>query len=569
MTKVTEESLETKGSIRRLLWGVLTDFVASSRLSERWSLSPNHLSFLLISYNLGTAPRFFQFRLLQDACEYRLSSYGNAHELSTEGDTRVLALDFTRMKRRGKTENLSEVLKSTETEPQWKESPLTDPFRRGTETKMEERGRAVEGIARRMYEELGAVGSDIQDLRQEPFSDSQYPEIFEQIIKRQDKFEGMLQTIINLMQEQRESKMRESAPGGPRPSQMTVGTNTTMKANDLQRFLVEGSGSAGREQGGHFQKIISAFPESGSLSQNLSAPQRSEGGSRSSKPSPAEETVSDKRNMGGNTGFLNFGDETISLESSNTNGRGKEKPPPQPPLRPKYVSTHTQVDVEGSDHSRADRTLYMTNTHFSTKSIAASKFDLRMEPGLKNLDHRVSNAGPRHAETRHQKNVNFEYSPPFQQDRFLVGRGTDGPRGGEYGGKGGSSYSDLAGVDGQSEEEGKEEERNKHRGKKGGIGEIGKVGEKGGKGFLQERRKDESGFGRMERGASASKSNEKNSLVDREAFIGMARDIKASEHNAGDNRSTFEIPRARGSYHKNDSDSEADDVKDISKKYQN
>ena len=89
------------------------------------------------------------------------------------------------------------------------------------------------------------------------------------------------------------------------------------------------------------------------------------------------------------------------------------------------------------------------------------------------------------------------------------------------------------------------------------------------KNFLEDRTMLQGKFGLPDNFSGGLRSQEKTSIADREAFKGMARDIKASEHNASENRSTFEILRARGSFHKNDSDSEAEDVKDITRKYQN
>ena len=67
-----------------MLWGLMTEFLVGDSYKPRLTLRQGQSSFLLIVYNTGKQTKYYNFKPINDSTEYRLISFGNAHEYNRD-----------------------------------------------------------------------------------------------------------------------------------------------------------------------------------------------------------------------------------------------------------------------------------------------------------------------------------------------------------------------------------------------------------------------------------------------------------------------------------------------------
>ena len=350
--------IEEDENCRSLLWGLFTDFFISDSLKPRLSLKTGQASFVLISFNPDKQLKFFTFKSINDTADFRLYNFGNIH--STEGDLEGsegnIQINLRQLKRKSKIETIPELLKFSSTKPiadilgedvrqPWSDNRLPEG-RRLADAYLNTKHKAAGSNPHTRLQLNDLIGSDKlpdfadfeTDSRDPKDGGKQIsPEYLEQLLMRQEK---MLQTVIDLLQQ------RGNSPNGdPRSTvksnqqTVSIGTNTTMRANELQQFMGEAcfddqqNNSIGFNSSDPFtgapapkKKIISVGPDRNSLSRTLSGMPKSDNESKSSRrlkdkddtqPSPGDDTQSEKR-MQANR-IRHYVDDSISIRSSNVN----------------------------------------------------------------------------------------------------------------------------------------------------------------------------------------------------------------------------------------------------------
>jgi len=572
---VSEESLDADPVTRRLIWGVLTDFVCSQQISTRFSLKQGPPAFLLISYNPGQSPKFFQFRMMQESIEYKLNAYGNIHSAdSGTGDSTIF--DLSKAKKKGKVENLNDILRPpgmpvyTEDKRNSKQRPVaksttvaatgTDAIYRSPEGSQFFPG----GLGQ--YSSLGKSTS--MDDAKVDFSKAS-PELFEYMFNRQEnmlsKQENMFAMIKQIyeMMKQRDPSSVSEAISSMKQSQQTVsiGTNTTMKAKDLQTFLQDEP----RPKMDSLQKMFANFQDRSSLSHTYSGHQRSDGDSHSSRPLKDDaqpSPIEDVKRVGH---FQAQADETNSLRSSNTankqdrqsagylpaksRGTGSHMPEyprnlPQPkPHSPAFQSQGRRGAPEGYNHPYSPQLR-------PEGSSGAQFFGRATESAL----------------SGQQSRMHTQMAMPFQDEPKL----------------GGKSISHQTGMNQHSQSSGLQNpDRYISNVKDQPIAKATQSAGLPTQNFTSSHigvplsKYDQIGKFSKENGVQAMQVKEvESSLTPLASFPGMEANVKESEFDNGGGRSTFEIPVIRGNYHtkhhsSSDSDNDDDHLKDIQRKYMN
>ena len=566
--------MEDESSFEKsMLWGLMTEFLVGDSYKPRLTLRQGQSSFLLIVYNTGKQTKYYNFKPINDSTEYRLISFGNAHEYNrdVEESSSNVTIDFSKLKRKSKVDSLGDLLKSSYPNPistilgeETKYSRADLGGSRGSshiEDHLISKRMIIEaGIGQKKslnqlfgndkFPDFAELGAETDELRN---SDKQLsPQYLEQLLMKQEK---MLQTVIDLLQQRGPSSMTEQRSTVKSNSQtVSIGTNTTMRANELQQLMNEGyeqgSGFGGTQ--GHLidpfgaqneskQKIISVMPERPSLNKTLSGYPKSDNDSKSSRrfkdkddtqPSPGDDSHSEKRMQANKV--RNYPDDSFSMRSSNPNN-------------PESSSIQGKA-YEKARTSKKDASMNFESTGLYQKSVT---------PPL-----------PVH-------NGKSDYQQPFSpqihsSDRLAYGRSTEG--GLSRGLNTHNPDNDLRLMKGNSYQEHHGSRDSKYIGRRTpnpltytsqtqvDHSSISQTTEK----------YDQYKLGQSQTRAWKEASPQSDPMSKLSILQELEANSKACEYDNGGGKSTFEIPRIWGGYnHDTNADSDDDETRNIQHHYKN
>lgn len=317
-------------------------------------MQPGQASFVLISFNPEKQPKFFSFKGINDSADYRMYNLGNIHtseEYDDVNSANTILVNLRQMKRKAKIETIQELLKtsvpkpvsdlcSEVSRPPWQNQRSVASTRaqkdsisaqqKGIDPKIQARMQLSDLIAGEKLTDIVDFDGDSRVLK------TAEKAWLEPILMRQEK---MLQTVIDLLQRGNSPQGDQRSTVKSNQQTVSIGTNTTMRANELQQFMGEvglddpQNNSIGFHSNDPFggpvqpkKKIISVGPERNSLSRTLSGMPKSDNESKSSRrvkekdetqPSPGEDSASENRMQANRV--RHYVDDSISIRSSNVN----------------------------------------------------------------------------------------------------------------------------------------------------------------------------------------------------------------------------------------------------------
>lgn len=573
LTKLDENNIEEESSYEKsLLWGLLTEFLVGDSYKPRLPLSQGQPSFLLICYNPGKATKYYNFKPVSESTEYRLVNFGNAHERSTrdkEESSSTVHIDFSTLKRKGKVDSLADLLKASQPKPissilgeegkysrgdmggsggssQIEDQPISRSL--VSDNCIGQKNALSQLIGNEKFPDFAELGLETSELRSS--GNQLTPQYLEQLLMKQEK---MLQTVIDLLQQRGPSLLTEQRSTVKSNNQtVSIGTNTTMRANELQQYMAEAYNEESAFddiqanatdpfglQNDQKQKIISVMPERPSLNKTLSGFPKSDNDSKSSRrfkdkddtqPSPGDDSNSEKR-MQVNK-IRNYPDDSFSMRSSNPNNMESSSIQGRP-----YEKART---------SKKDASMNFESSGFYQKSVT-----------------------PPHPVQNGKSDYQPQFSPQItSNDRLAYGRSTEG--GQSRGFNTHTPENDLRLMKGSSYQEQLGARESKYSGRRtpnpltyasqtqGGHTDFSHITDK----------YSSNNFGQTQTKTWKEASPKSDPISKLSILQELEANSKACEFDNGGGKTTFEIPRIWGGYnHDTNADSDDDETRNIQHHY--